>query len=75
MPENTYNPELQYMYHCIAQKAINKNKLLIKDIPENIHKLLRPPKRNVENAKQSVTEIKQLFSLLPKIDDKYEFKY
>lgn len=75
MPENIYNPELQYMYHCIAQKAINKNKSLIKEVPENIQKLLYPPKRIIENAKQSITEIKKLFPLLPKIDKKYEFNY
>jgi len=63
------------MYHCIAQKAINKDKSLIKEIPENINKLLYPPKKIMENAKQSLTEIKKLFCLQPKIDEEYEFQY
>lgn len=70
VPENTYNPELQYIYHSIAQKAINKDKLLTKTIPEHIQSLLYPPKQTMDKAKQPIDEIKKLFSLA-KID-KYE---
>lgn len=74
MPESTFNPELQYMYYCIAQKAVNKDKLLSKTIPEYIQSSLKPPKKIIEKAEKCFNEIKELFPLVPKIDDKYEFK-
>lgn len=74
LPENTNDPELQYVYHCIAQKAINKGKLLTKQIPENIQSLLNPPKIIMEKAKKPINEIKKLFSLIPTIEEKYKFK-
>ncbi|CAI6375950.1 unnamed protein product [Macrosiphum euphorbiae] len=70
MPENTHNPELQYVYDCIAQKAINPDKLLTKTIPEYIQSLLNPPKRIMENAKQPIDEIIKLFSLQQEIHEK-----
>lgn len=70
MPENTYSPELQYVYYSIAQKAINQNKLLTKTIPEHIQRLLYSPTQIMEKAKQPINELKKLFSLA-KID-KYE---
>lgn len=73
MPENTHNPELQYVYDCIAQKAINPDKLLTKTIPEYIQSLLNPPKRIMENAKQPIDEIIKLFSLQQEIHEKYVF--
>lgn len=73
MPENTHDPELQYMYNCIAQKAINPNKLLTKTIPEYIHSLLSPPKNIMEEAKQPIDKIIKLFSLQQEIHEKYVF--
>lgn len=73
VPENTFSPELQFMYHCIAQKAMYKDKLLTKTIPEYIQNLLKPPKRILDKAKEPISEIKKLFSLVPKIDKKYKF--
>jgi len=70
VPENTYNPELQYIYHSIAQKAIMNDKVLLKTIPEHIQNLLCPPKRIMEKANQPIHEIKKLFSLIPIIDEK-----
>ncbi|VVC41107.1 Ku70/Ku80, N-terminal alpha/beta,SPOC-like, C-terminal domain,Ku70/Ku80 C-terminal arm,von Willebrand [Cinara cedri] len=70
LPENTYNPELQYMYYCIVQKAINKDKPLIKTIPKNIQNFLYPNKNLMEQAKHPINMIKELFSLVPKIDEK-----
>lgn len=75
MPECTYNPELQYVYHCIAQKAINSDKLLTKQVPEHIQNILRPPKQIMENAQQPINEIKKLFSLTSITVDKYEFMF
>lgn len=75
MPENTFNPELQHMYYCIIQKAIYKDKLLSTNIPEFIQGLLNPPKIIMENAKQYINEIKELFPLESKVDKKYTFKY
>ncbi|KAF0760985.1 X-ray repair cross-complementing protein 5-like isoform X3 [Aphis craccivora] len=69
MPENTHDPELQYVYDCIAQKAINPNKLLTKTIPEHIQSLLNPPKRIMEKSKQTINEIIKIFSLQ---QEKYE---
>jgi len=73
MPETTHNPELQYVYDCIAQKAINPNKLLTKTIPEHIQSLLNPPKRIMEKSKQAINEIIKIFSLQPEISKKYVF--
>lgn len=72
MPENTYNPEKQYVYHCIAQKAINNDKLLTKTIPENIQNMLYPPKTIREKAKEPINELKKKFSLISKNNEKYE---
>lgn len=73
MPENTHDPELQYMYDCIAQKAINPNKLLTKTIPDHIQSLLNPPKRIMEKSKQTINEIKKIFSLQLEKYEKYVF--
>lgn len=70
MIENTHSPECQYVYYCIAQKAINEDESLKKTIPEHIHNLLCPPKRIMEEAKEPIDEIKKLFSFAPKIIDK-----
>lgn len=74
LPENTYNPELQYIYYCIVQKAINKDKPLTKIIPKNIQNFLNPNKNLMEQAKDPINKIKELFSLIPKIDEKYALK-
>lgn len=73
MPENTHDPELQYVYDCIAQKAINPNKLLTKTIPEHIQSLLNPPKRIMEKSKQTINEIIKIFSLQQEVYEKYVF--
>lgn len=72
MPENTYNPEKQYLYHCIAQKAIDNDKLLTKTIPENIQIMLYPPQKIIEKAIEPINELKKMFSLVSKNDEKYE---
>jgi len=73
MPENTHDPELQYLYDCIAQKAINPDQILLKTIPEHIQSLLNPPKRIMEKAKQPIDEIIKLFSLKQEINKKYVY--
>lgn len=72
MPENTYNPEKQYICHCIAQKAINNDKLLTKTIPENIQSMLYPPKTIREKAKEPINELKKMFKLPSINDNKYD---
>lgn len=71
MPENTHDPELQHMYYCIVQKAINQDKLLTKNIPEHIQSLLKPPKIIMERAKQPINEIKKIFSLPQEMCERY----
>lgn len=73
MPENTHDPELQYVYDCIAQKAINPDQILLKTIPEHIQSLLNPTKSIMEKAKQPLDEIIKLFSLQQEINEKYVF--
>lgn len=70
MLEDTHSPDYQYVYYCIAQKAINEDELLKKTIPENIHNLLCPPKKIMEKAKEPINEIKKLFSFTPKVIEK-----
>uniref|UniRef100_A0A2S2PJQ8 X-ray repair cross-complementing protein 5 n=1 Tax=Schizaphis graminum TaxID=13262 RepID=A0A2S2PJQ8_SCHGA len=71
VPENTHDPELQYVFDCIAQKAINPNKLLTKTIPEHIQSLLNPPKRIMVKTQQPIDEIIKVFSLQQEIYEKY----
>lgn len=70
MPENTYNPELQFMYNCIAQKAINKDKLLTDVVPTYIQSILEPPEKIMEKAKQPINDLKKWFSFENKINNK-----
>lgn len=58
------------MYECVAQSAINES--LTTTIPENIQNLLRSPKINMEDAKQSINNLKRLFSFASKTDEKYD---
>lgn len=71
MPENTHDPELQYVFDCITQKAINPNKLLTKTIPEHIQSLLNSPKRIMVKTKQPIYEIIKVFSLQQEIYEKW----
>lgn len=75
MPENRCNPELQFMFDCVAQKAINPNKSLTKTVPEFIQNLLCPPKVIMEKAEQPINEIKKLFSFASKTEEKYYFSF
>lgn len=68
LPENTFSPDLQLMYDCVAQSAVNKS--LTTTIPENIQNLLCPPKRIKEKTEQPINELKKLFSFASKTDEK-----
>lgn len=70
MPENTYNPELQFMYNCIAEKALNKDKLLTDAVPTFIQSLSRPPQKMMEKAQQPINDLKNLFSFGKIINNK-----
>jgi len=73
VPDKTHDPELQYVYDCIAQKAIKPDKLLTKTVPEHIQSLINPHKRIMEKAKQLINEIIKVFSILRDINEKYVF--
>lgn len=66
--ENTYNPELQYVYYCIAQKALHTEQKLTNTVPEMIQKFLHPNKNLMKQAERPINIIKELFSLVPKIE-------
>lgn len=70
MPENIYNPELQFMYNCVSQKALNKDNLLTDAVPTYIQKILQPSEKIIEKAKQPINDLKKLFSFQTKINNK-----
>ncbi|XP_050440510.1 X-ray repair cross-complementing protein 5-like [Adelges cooleyi] len=69
MPEYTYSPQHQFLNHLIVQKAINPDLVLPKEVPENIKTLLYPPSVYQKRARSSLIKIKELFSLVSKVDE------